>query len=40
MKNPEKYKDLMVRVSGYSALFTTLVPDVQLDVINRAELDI
>lgn len=40
MKNPENYKDLMVRVSGYSALFTTLVPDVQLDVINRSELDI
>lgn len=38
MKNPEKYKDLMVRVSGYSALFTTLVPEVQMDVINRAEL--
>ncbi|WP_113671576.1 glycyl radical protein [Vallitalea guaymasensis] len=40
MKNPEKYNDLMVRVSGYSALFTTLVPEVQLDVINRTELEI
>lgn len=40
MKEPEKYKDLMVRVSGYSALFTTLVPDVQMDVINRTELDL
>lgn len=40
MKQPEKYKDLMVRVSGYSALFTTLVPDVQIDVINRAELEL
>lgn len=40
MKNPEKYKDLMVRVSGYSALFTALAPDCQMDVINRIELDI
>lgn len=40
MKKPEEYKDLMVRVSGYSALFTTLVPDVQIDVINRVELEV
>lgn len=40
MEHPEKYKDLMVRVSGYSALFTALAPDCQLDVIRRAELDI
>lgn len=40
MTNPDNYKDLMVRVSGYSALFTTLVPEVQMDVINRTELDI
>lgn len=40
MKNPKKYSDLMVRVSGYSALFTTLVPEVQLDVINRTELEL
>ncbi len=40
MKNPEKYKDLMVRVSGYSALFTSLAPDCQLDVINRIEVDL
>lgn len=40
MKHPEKYKDLMVRVSGYSALFTALAPDCQMDVITRAELEI
>ena len=39
-KNPEKYKDLMVRVSGYSALFTTLAADVQEDVISRSELEL
>jgi len=40
MKKPEDYKDLMVRVSGYSALFTTLAPAVQVDVISRNQLDI
>lgn len=40
MVEPEKYKDLMVRVSGYSALFTSLSPDCQLDVINRTEIEL
>ncbi len=40
MENPENYKDLMVRVSGYSALFTSLAPDCQMDVIRRAEVDL
>ena len=40
MEHPENYKDLMVRVSGYSALFTSLAPDCQMDVFNRIELDI
>ncbi len=39
-KLPEKYKDLMVRVSGYSALFVSLAKDVQEDVISRNELDL
>ena len=30
----------MVRVSGYSALFTTLAADVQEDVISRSELEL
>ncbi|GHV62225.1 glycyl radical enzyme [Spirochaetia bacterium] len=38
MVHPENYRDLMVRVSGYSALFTSLAPDCQSDVINRAEV--
>jgi formate C-acetyltransferase len=38
MKTPDQYRDLMVRVSGYSALFTSLMPEVQMDVINRTEL--
>ncbi|MDR1612971.1 MAG: pyruvate formate-lyase [Planctomycetota bacterium] len=40
MQHPEKYKDLMVRVSGYSALFTSLAPDCQIDVLNRVEIDL
>ena len=36
-KNPEKYKTLVVRVAGYSALFTTLSKSLQNDIINRTE---
>ena len=35
---PEKYKDLMVRVSGYSCLFTLLDRSCQNDLIGRTEL--
>lgn len=37
-KHPEKYRDLIVRVSGYSAYFTELSPQVQQDIIDRSEL--
>lgn len=36
-KHPEKYKNLVVRVAGYSALFTTLSRSLQDDIINRTE---
>ena len=36
-KNPDKYKHLVVRVAGYSALFTTLSKSLQDDIINRTE---
>jgi formate C-acetyltransferase len=36
-KNPEKYRDLVVRIAGYSAFFTTLSPDTQDDIIARTE---
>ncbi len=36
-KHPEKYKTLVVRVAGYSALFTTLSKSLQDDIINRTE---
>ncbi len=35
--NPEKYKTLVVRVAGYSALFTTLSRSLQNDIIARTE---
>ena len=35
--HPEKYKTLVVRVAGYSALFTTLSKSLQDDIINRTE---
>ena len=34
-KNPENYRDLTVRVAGYSALFVALDQDVQNDIIDR-----
>jgi len=38
--HPEQYKDLMVRVSGYSAFFTPLDPKVQEDIIKRVEFQL
>jgi len=35
LKNPEKFRNLVVRVSGFSAYFVTLMPEVQHDVIRR-----
>lgn len=34
-KHPEKYGDLIVRVSGFSAVFTKLAPEVRQDIIRR-----
>ena len=36
-KNPDKYKTLVVRVAGYSAMFTSLDKTLQDDIINRTE---
>ncbi|MBK7628117.1 MAG: glycyl radical protein [Bacteroidales bacterium] len=36
-KDPENYRDLIVRVAGYCAFFTTLSPDTQDDIIARTE---
>ena len=37
-KHPEQYKDLVVRVAGYSAFFTELCKDVQDEIISRTML--
>lgn len=36
-KNPERYRDLLVRVAGYSAYFVDLLPDLQNEIIKRTE---
>jgi len=33
--SPEKHRSLLVRVAGYSAFFVELMPNLQLDIINR-----
>jgi formate C-acetyltransferase len=37
--HPEKYRDLVVRVSGYSALFTGLSEIAQNEIISRTECE-
>jgi formate C-acetyltransferase len=37
MNNPEKYASLVVRVSGFSAFYTSLPKEVQQDILNRTE---
>ena len=39
-KNPDQYKDLVIRVAGYSALFVALDPAVQEDIISRMEYEL
>jgi formate C-acetyltransferase len=39
MAHPENYADLVVRVSGFSAYFTSLGRDVQEDILHRTEHD-
>lgn len=37
MLNPDDYRDLLVRISGYNAYFVTLNEDLQMELIERAE---
>jgi pyruvate formate-lyase/glycerol dehydratase family glycyl radical enzyme len=39
-QNPEQYRDLIVRVAGYNAYFTDLSPDLQEEIIARADYEI
>ena len=36
-EEPQNYRDLVVRVAGYSAFFTALSPEAQDDIIARTE---
>jgi formate C-acetyltransferase len=36
-KHPEQYRNLIIRVAGYSAYFTELAPDLQQEIIERTE---
>ena len=37
MREPENYRDLMVRVASFTAFFVDLTPEQQMDIINRTE---
>ena len=37
VEHPEEYQDLIVRVSGFSAHYTRLAPEVQQDILARTE---
>ena len=37
-KHPENYKDLMVRITGYSAVFVDMSPNAQEEIIRRDEI--
>ena len=37
MKEPEKYRDLMVRVASFTVYFADLTSEQQIDIINRTE---
>ena len=40
MNHPENYQNLLVRISGYNAYFTTLTKELQFELIHRAEFGI
>jgi formate C-acetyltransferase len=37
MKNPDDYRWLLVRISGYNAYFTQLNKNMQMELIERTE---
>lgn len=39
MRQPEKYRNLIVRVGGFSARFVELSPAVQLDILKRTLIE-
>lgn len=39
VEHPEMYPDLIVRVSGFSAVFVNLTPNVQQELLSRSTYD-
>jgi formate C-acetyltransferase len=39
-KHPDRYPELLVRVSGYTAYFKDLTPKMQEEIINRTEYEL
>ncbi|MBQ7075660.1 MAG: hypothetical protein IJM94_02545, partial [Clostridia bacterium] len=37
-ENPDEYRDLMVRITGYSAVFVDMSKEAQNEIIRRDEL--
>ena len=37
MENPENYRDLVVRVAGFSSYYVTLIKSIQLEILERTE---
>jgi formate C-acetyltransferase len=38
-RHPERHRDLMVRITGYSAAFVDMTPSAQDEIIRREEMD-
>ena len=36
-KDPQAYRDLVVRIAGFSAYFVEMTPELQNDIISRTE---
>ena len=36
-ENPDEYHNLVVRIAGFSAYFVDMTPEMQQDIIDRAE---
>jgi formate C-acetyltransferase len=39
LQNPEMYRDLVVRLGGYSAYFVELSPGQQAEIIARSQME-
>jgi len=40
LENPDRYRDLVVRVAGFTAYFVTLTPDIQQEIVARTAAEL